>query len=227
MKKVWLCLSLLCLLSSCSYNQMAGVATGGSLGAIFGSSIGGLLGGPRGSDVGSLVGLMAGGALGAAATTEQSKEIDNERTESYSAYRAPHHYTEDIQYGYSDRPAAHRENPSVSGWAYLEVTNLRFTDSNNNRCIDAGEKAYIIMDIYNRGNAPMRNVAPQVSCDNRRITISPTAIVSVLPPGSGIRYKAALVADGRLKSGQSLFTVSFGEGREKVVAKTFPIQTAR
>ena len=227
MKKVCLFLSSLFLLSSCSYTQMAGVATGGSLGAIFGSSIGGLMGGPRGSDVGSLVGLMAGGTLGAAATTERSKETDYERKAGYSAYRTPHHYTEDIQYGYSERPSAHRNNAPQSGWAYLEVSNLRFNDSNNNRCLDAGEKAYIIMDIYNRGTAPLHNVAPQVSCDNRRISISPTAIVSMLPPGSGIRYKAALVADERLKSGQSLFTVSFGEGREKVVAKTFPIQTAR
>ena len=227
MKKVWLFVSFACLLSSCSYNQMAGVATGGSFGAIFGSSIGGLLGGPRGSDVGTLVGLVAGSTLGAAATADRSQKKTEERTDNYSYYQQPSHYTEDIQYGYSERPSAHREMHNYSRWAYLDVTNLRFNDPNNNRQLDAGEQAYVIMDIYNRSDVPMRNVAPIISCDNRRITISHTAIVSVLPSGAGVRYKAALVGSERLKSGHTLFTVSFGEGNQKVVAKTFRIQTGR
>ena len=69
-------LSLAMGVSSCSYNQFAGVATGSSLGGMLGSSIGGLMGGPRGADRGTLAGMIIGGAVGAAATAPHTPKIE-------------------------------------------------------------------------------------------------------------------------------------------------------
>ena len=80
-------LSLAMGVSSCSYNQFAGVATGSSLGGMLGSSIGGLMGGPRGADRGTLAGMIIGGAVGAAATAPHTPKVDTQN-DSYEIGRA-------------------------------------------------------------------------------------------------------------------------------------------
>lgn len=198
--------ALMLLLTGCSSSQYAGVVAGSSLGGMFGSSIGGLLGGPRGHDVGTAVGMLAGGALGAAATAPKTSE-------SADAVDYGERYT--------------RSTASVSQWGYLEVTNLRFSDSNGNKCLDPGEHAYIEMEIYNRGDNTLYDIAPIVTCDNRRMSISPTAIVSELAPGRGFRYKVEIVAPRRMKADKTTFNVAFGDKKERVNAKTFNIRSRR
>lgn len=193
------------MLSGCSYSQFSAVATGSSLGGLFGSSIGGLIGGPRGADAGAVIGMLAGGTAGAAATANRSEK------------------KESVEYGTYDTPSYRSRMAQDSGWDCLEVAGVKFLDANNNRRLDAGESAYITMEIYNRGDNTLYNVTPVISCDNRKVLVSPPAIVSEIAPGGGVRYKAEVRAPGRLRAGLLTFNVSFGTGKGKVTAKTFSV----
>jgi len=226
MKKefVLMCVLALGLLSGCSYREFGAVATGASLGGVFGSSIGGLMGGFRGADAGRAIGMLAGGATGAAVANagERSSAGGGRAASPDAGYGY-----DDIDYGLTERPASRYGARAARSWDFIEVSHLRFTDSNNNRCLDAGEEAWLEMEIHNRGHETMTDVAPVIACDNKRILISPTAIVRSLRPGGGVRYRAAVVGRGNLRDGEATFTVSFGSGRDKVTARTFRLRTAR
>lgn len=229
-------LSLSMLVSSCSsYDQVRGVATGASLGGMFGSGIGGLMGGPRGADKGTVAGMLVGGVLGAAATSSKEKKqrrSHNETTNQPS--RADYDYTtndDDVYSTTSTRSGYNTSNYSTSSYnapavstnalQALEVTNLRFADENNNRCVDLNEKAYITFDIYNRGDVALYNVAPDITCNNKNIVLSSPTTVDCVQPGQGIRYKANVVAMRKIGTDTPLtFTISFGKGKNRVVAKT-------
>lgn len=216
------------LLGSCTSSQFAGVTAGSTLGAMFGSSIGGLIGGPRGSDAGTLAGMMIGGVAGAAVTSNQNNgnrdrsdyDGDRPRYQEYQDSYDGERYSP-VQYGRSYEPARSYAAPK------LEVTSIRFNDSDGDRCLRSGERAYIELDIYNRSGHELRDVAPIIKCDNRRIALSPPAKISVLPAGRGFRYKAEVVAPQRIKPGQATFKVTFGSGKQAVTASTFRINTAR
>lgn len=216
------------LLGSCTSSQFAGVTAGSTLGAMFGSSIGGLIGGPRGSDIGTLTGMVLGGATGAAVTSGQNGDApdrtdydsDRPRYQEYQDSYDRERYCP-VQYGRSYEPTRTYAAPK------LEVTAIRFNDSDGDRCLRSGERAYIELDIYNRSGHELRDVAPIISCDNRRIALSPPAKISVLPAGRGFRYKAEVVAPQRLRNGQATFRVAFGTDRQAVTASTFRINTAR
>jgi len=214
MKKLLLSLfSVVIMLSGCTSRQFVGVTTGSMVGGMFGSSIGGIFGGYRGSDVGNAIGMLAGGAIGAAVTSDRPARTESYDGVEYGGYR------EDVRYG--------NEAYAGSDWGYLEVTGVRFSDANENHRLDAGERAFLTMEIYNRGDRPLRNIAPHISCDNRRVIISPPAIVSALEPGQGFRYQAEIIAPERIKNDTFTFSVAFGEGKRKVTAKSFRIRTAR
>lgn len=204
------------VLASCSYSQVSGTMAGASLGGVFGSAIGGLIGGPRGADAGAAIGMLAGGAAGAAATAPRESNRGHNYQQSY----------DDVQYG-SYRPDNYRYSTPASPLEFLEVTKVRFMDENNNRCLDADEQAWLEMEIHNRGNHTVYNVAPVVECDNKRVLLSPTAIVGSLAPGQGVRYRAAVVGKSNLRDGITTFKVGFGTGKNKITAKTFQISTRR
>lgn len=205
-------------LSSCtSSSQFGGVVAGSSLGGMFGSSIGGIFGGPRGHDVGGAIGMLTGAAVGAAATADNSGSSSSHRSSSNN-----------VNYDDYDSYSAPRQRYYANGasqWRALEVTNLRFSDQNDNRALDRGERAVIVMDIYNRGDVTLYDIAPTVTCDNRRVNVSPASMVSQLDPGQGFRYTVEVVAGQRLKAGTATFTVAFGSGNNAVTAKTFRIRT--
>lgn len=207
------------LATGCSYGQFSAVTTGSSLGGLFGSSIGGLIGGPRGADAGAVIGMLAGGAAGAAATASHDKKTSSQAAYSGSA--------DDVEYGTYDTPAYRSRMRQASRWDYVEVAEVKFLDANNDRRLDAGESAFIVMDIYNRGDATLYNVTPLISCDSRRVLVSPPAIVSEIPSGRGVRYKAEVRAQRRLRQGPLVFKVSFGTGKHAVTAKTFSVQAGR
>lgn len=212
------------LLASCTSSQFSGVATGSMLGGMFGSSIGGVMGGWRGHDLGGAIGMLAGGAVGAAVTAERTQESgarDGKRYDGDNVYGT-------VEYG-SYREEARRgvAAAGTSAWDFLEVTAVRFADADDNRCLNAGERAFLTMEIYNRGDRVLLDVAPQISCDNRRVAISPTAIMSRLEPGQGFRYRAEVIAPERLREGFAVFSVAFGNGKRKVTAKSFRIRTGR
>lgn len=208
------------LLSGCSSQQFGAVATGSSLGGMFGSSIGGLFGGPRGHDAGALVGMVAGGAIGAAATSPRNATPNRSRSQADDdpAYG-------DVQYGrYAPAASAYANSHD---WTALHVTGIRFNDATGDRRLNASERAQIVMDIYNRGNVTLYDIAPQITCSNKRVNISNPAIVSVLEPGQGFRYTAQVVGRHNLKSGTATFSISFGSGKNQVVAKSFTVATQR
>lgn len=218
-------ISLSILLSSCSYQQFGAVATGSSLGGMFGSSIGGLMGGPRGSDKGTLAGMVIGGVVGAAATAPRDNNAG--KTEKSAYYDDVDVYNRrnngDVQYGTYNSPTYQSPAAATSDLEYIEVANLHFLDSNNNQRLDRNEEAFIVMDIYNRGDRTLYNLAPRISCDSKRVMISPAASIGSLSPGQGVRYKAAVKRTRRASGGYLLFSIGFGTGKQAVTAKQFKI----
>lgn len=213
-------LAVLILVSSCSSQQFGAVATGSSLGGMFGSSIGGLFGGPRGHDAGALVGMVAGGAIGAAATSPKTTTPARSRSQRYDDATY-----DDVQYGrYAPMNPAYG---NAHNWSALHISNIRFNDVTGDRRLNAGERAQIVMDVYNNGSVTLYDIAPQITCSNKRVAISSTALVSVLEPGQGFRYTAQVVGQQNLKTGTATFNISFGGGKNPVIAKSFTIPTQR
>lgn len=202
----------LLLSGGCSYHQFGAVTAGSSLGAMFGSSIGGLSGGYRGHEIGTVVGMVGGAAVGLAATSERNAAKEPVNEEEY-----------DLDYGRYERSPKRARHGAPQ---QLKVEQVRFVDDNGNRRLETGERAAVVLKIYNRGNRTLYRVAPQIYCDNKRIWISPTAIVSELAPGQGFRYRAEVYASRRLKPGRARFTVKFSCGGPAVEAGTFSIVTA-
>ena len=209
------------ILSSCSYQQFGAAATGSSLGGMFGSSVGGLMGGYRGHELGTVAGMATGAAIGIAATSKRSKpEKQEKEREYYDDYDSYEDYA----------PQSSKKQRSVSSYNELNalsIERIHFTDANKNQYLEPNEHASLVMDIYNRGNETIYNIAPQISCDNKRIRISPTAIVSELAPGQGFRYRAEVIASNKLKEGTTIFKVAFENGGEPILKKTFSIRTTK
>ncbi len=232
MKLNHISVALMCgaiVLSSCSNSQYSTILSSSSVGGMLGSSIGGITNGPRGADKGTLAGMVIGGAIGAAVTTH------NNAKKQHKSHTSPNTSTsnEDDVYGYGNSNVqfdtynsdTYKKIPAAatSDLACLEVTNVKFLDANNNRKLDNNEKAFIVFDIYNRSNQTLYNVAPNITCNSSRVAISSAASVASVLPGQGIRYKAAIVPIKKLKEQPLQFTISFGSGKQRVVAKTFSI----
>lgn len=226
------------LLSSCtSYDSWNRTTTGMSLGAMFGSTVGGIIGGYRGSDAGMLIGGAVGAAAGAASASAAEEKRNQRNNEyDYSATRRNNsrnnsryndrnnqgYNNEYVEYGqYSDYDYA-----PTSATSQLEVSNIIFSDANGNRVLEPRERAYVTFEIYNRSNTTVYNVAPIVTCNEKRINISPTAIIGDIRPGQGLRYKAAIVGKRNLRSRNVTFTIAFPDARGNAVAvRSFNVRT--
>ena len=208
-------------LSGCSsYDSFSRTTTGFSLGAMFGSAIGGILGGQRGYDIGTVVGGATGAVIGAASAESARKEREEYRRER-----------EAREYPYpAGRPSV--DEAAESGISYgrfeptrptsvapgnLEVSNIVFADATADRVLQPGEQAEITFDIYNRGNSPVRNVAPIVTADYDRVYVSQPAIISEILPGQGFRYRAAVAARNNAKRKPVVFTIAFPDGQGRPV----------
>lgn len=209
------------MLSGCSsYDSFSRTTTGFSLGAMFGSAIGGILGGQRGYDIGTVVGGATGAVIGAASAESARKEREEYRRER-----------EAREYPYpAGRPSV--DEAAESGISYgrfeptrptsvapgnLEVSNIVFADATADRVLQPGEQAEITFDIYNRGNSPVRNVAPIVTADYDRVYVSQPAIISEILPGQGFRYRAAVAARNNAKRKPVVFTIAFPDGQGRTV----------
>lgn len=232
-----LLLSAAVLLSSCSYSRFAGVATGSTMGGMLGSSIGGIMGGPLGSDKGTLAGMLIGGTVGAVVTAPRDRSAERSPNTDYDdsyfeednynrrdrSHRAPE--TDEVQYGKYRPATGGASSATMYDLQGLRVSHISFVDSNGNRCLDRGEEATLIFDVYNESGKTLYNVTPHITCNNRRVTISAPATVERMSPGRGIRYKTVVSASRRLGPEPLTFTVSFGRGSQAVQAKTFTIRT--
>ena len=205
------------LLASCTDRQMQGTMAGGSLGAIFGSSIGGLMGGPRGSDAGTALGMAVGAVVGNAVTAPKNRKTDKGIDDCDDSCNVP----------MSKRNTRDTDNGTYASTIDgLKVENIRFVDENRNQTIDAGEKAKILFEVHNDGNATLYNITPVVTCsDPKRVSISPTAIIANLAPGKAVSYTANILASPKLKDGETNFRIAFQDGKRIVAFKDFAIGT--
>ncbi|MBP5561194.1 MAG: glycine zipper family protein [Muribaculaceae bacterium] len=203
--------ALMLVTSGCeSSRQFYGVATGASLGGMFGSAIGGIAGGRRGHDLGTVTGMAIGGLIGAAATTPKDKSRDSRSSDYYNGY-------DDDDY---------RTNNSYSPYSAIDIEDIRFIDSNDNRCIDAGEKAKLTFIVRNTGRDFVYDIAPVITVTGtKQIYLSPTAIISELPPGRAVRYTAEVVATKKLKSGEAVFSIGFSDGDLLYTLGSFNLRT--
>ena len=210
------------LLSSCvSYDSWNRTTTGMSLGAFFGSTVGGILGGNRGADLGTLIGGATGAAIGAASAAKNEEQ----RARNYDTYN-----TRDGRYG-NEQVDYGRYNESSDGYATfngIELSNLTFSDYNGDRCLQPGERAQITFDLYNNSGSTLYNIAPVVSCDYKRVNVSPTAIIGELPVGRAVRYQAEVVVRSNARQRALMFQVALptSNGRLQVM-KSFSIELLR
>ena len=210
------------LLSSCvSYDSWNRTTTGMSLGAFFGSTVGGILGGNRGADLGTLIGGATGAAIGAASAAKNEEQ----RARNYDAYN-----TRDGRYG-NEQVGYGRYNEGSNGYATfngIELSNLTFSDYNGDRCLQPGERAQITFDLYNNSGSTLYNIAPVVSCDYKRVNVSPTAIIGELPVGRAVRYQAEVVVRSNAHQRALMFQVALpaSNGRLQVM-KSFSIELLR
>ena len=222
-KVVCMCVTAVLLFSNCtSSEQASGVFAGGMLGGLFGSSIGGIIDGPRGHDAGSLLGMVVGGAVGAAATAPKSvtERRPSRRSYDYDTDAYNRHAPSDNMRKRADELSAE--------YANLSVENLRFIDANNNHAIDAGERCKLVFEIRNNGTHTLYNISPVISAeDNRRILISPSAIVESVSPGKGVRYTAEIIGKRNLKDGRMSFSLNFVKGNLVYTDRTFQLETRR
>ena len=212
------------LLSSCvSYDSWSRTTTGMSLGAFFGSTIGGILGGNRGADLGTLIGGATGAAIGAASAAKNEEQ----RARTYDTYN---NVPRDGRYG-NEQVGYGRYNDGSDVYATfngIELTNLTFSDYNGDRCLQPGERAQITFDLYNNSGSTLYNIAPVVSCDYKRVNVSPTAIIGELPVGRAVRYQAEVVVRSNARQRELMFQVALptSNGRLQVM-KSFSIELLR
>ena len=210
------------LLSSCvSYDSWNRTTTGMSLGAFFGSTVGGIIGGNRGADLGTLIGGATGAAIGAASAAKNEEQ----RARNYDTYN-----TRDGRYG-NEQVGYGRYNEGSDGYATfngIELSNLTFSDYNGDRCLQPGERAQITFDLYNNSGSTLYNIAPVVSCDYKRVNVSPTAIIGELPVGRAVRYQAEVVVRSNARQRELMFQVALptSNGRLQVM-KSFSIELLR
>ena len=216
MKKNIALLLLCCcvILNSCTTSQLGAAATGTSLGGMFGSSIGGLAGGYKGHQIGTLVGMTTGAAVGIAAATPKTNNGKKEEKKQKKS---------SVEYGTYEHSG--KGNHAYANEHPLEVTQIIFTDANNNHYLEAYESGALEITFINRGNMAIYKFAPKVSCDNRHIDIAPLSPVEEMEPQQRIRYRVELVGKKKLKAGTTKFEIIAKNGKIKEVIKSFEIET--
>ena len=199
-------------------------AAGAYIGSMFGSIVGDLVAGHHGSHVGALVGGTLGAAAGvASAKAEQNggERSDNRPADNYQK----DYYDNSISYGYGNNYAY---NPPADPSSCLEIRHIEFADDNGNRLLEPYEQAYISIDIYNRSRNAVYDVSPIVYCDNKHITLSPTATIATIASGKGIRYRCVVRAGKRLQTGITTFEIGFTQqGYTADFVRQFKIRTGR
>lgn len=245
------------LMSSCGSYTGQGAYVGGSMGTVMGSAVGGLAGGWQGSSIGTIVGMAGGAAVGAAVGADADRrraedydryQRDRARRQGQSRYdnrgNGQVNGGENRSYGgsgyygdlngvdavyengevYEVRNATMYESP-------VEIRNIRFADQSRDAILQGGEECTVTFDLINRTAQPLRDVQPLVYdlSQNKHITISPNLYIENIAAKSGVRYKAVIVADEKLKDGELMIRISVSQGdREyRSQARDFTVQTQR
>lgn len=216
------------VMSSCvSYDSWSRTTTGMSLGAFFGSTVGGLIGGYRGSDIGTIVGGAAGAAIGAASAEKNAQQREQYSERDYRDYQSGRYGNENRRY--DNEPVGYgRYNNGSDVYASfngIEISHLTFSDYNGDRALQPGERAQITFDLYNNSGRTLYSIAPVVSCDYKRVNVSPTAIIGELPAGRAVRYQAEVVARSNARNRELLFQIALPDAHGRLYPiKTFSIE---
>lgn len=236
-KLIVLALGACVMMSSCYTNTATGAYVGGQFGHVIGSAIGGISGGWRGHDVGSLIGTVGGVAVGAAV----GSAIDNAQERKYEERRAQRQTprrTEDGVYigGYDDRLqdgvgdnddriAFSEQSPE------LEIRHAEVREFQKDGVLTRGEQCTVSFEIMNNSDHTIYDVLPMVEdvTGNKHVQISPNLRIESIPARQGVRYKASILADNRLKDGQIcvLIGVAVGQGNAPVQTRRITVPTAK
>lgn len=218
MKKVLLIsMGVALLLSSCGSYTATGAYVGGEFGNVVGSAIGGIAGGHRGHHLGSLIGtvggVVAGAAIGAAVDNSQQDRMVEEPIrrpvqQHGDSRMSPTHDNSGFDPGMhgDDRIAFDDMQPRAS----LEIRNARIDDGSHDGMLTRGEECTVVFDIMNVSASPVYDINPLVVdvTGNKHVKISPNLHIESIMPYQGMRYKATVKADNRLKDGQIVVRVS-------------------
>jgi hypothetical protein len=225
------------LLSSCGSYTATGAYVGGGFGNVVGSAIGGIAGGHRGHHLGSLIGtvggMVAGAAVGAAVDNAQRDRVEQPRRKPVreydgngmtpaidnSGFDAGMHGDDRIDFDDMRMPTS------------LEIRNARIVESSNDGVLTRGEECTVVFDIMNVSASPVYDINPLVTdvTGNKHVKISPNLHIESIMPYQGMRYKATLKADDRLKDGQIVVRVSVVQRGVELneQAREFPIPTRK
>lgn len=120
---------------------------------------------------------------------------------------------------------------SVKYNSLIEIRNARFIDSNHDGIISRGEECKITFEVMNRSSKILYDVQPTVLnvSGNKHIHISPNLHVESIAPNSGIRYTASILADKKLKDGETVIRVGVTQGNNEITSqfKEFVLQTRK
>lgn len=187
-----ICVALSFSFSSCSHRTSdAVVASGGMLGGLFGSMIGQIVGGDNGSGIGECVGAVAGTTAGVAVSQRNEKRRERERRRTQ----------EDADYEYLPGEYDNTEVPTI--------TNVRYKGKNGLSTITPGIDGSLYFDFYNRTGKTLYDVQPQIISSTTNVKLSASAGIIKMSPNVGIRYRAMLLTNKRLKPGVVSFKVKF------------------
>ena len=217
------------MLTSCGSTAGEGAFNGAMLGGWFGSAIGGIIGGHYGHDVGTVVGMATGAVIGAQnGAAEEERRIEayeearqeraerrrermerrRERMERSREYNDDYDGFDSTSSG-DDRIEC-ESSVAESSATVFELTNVRFTDANNDGVLQRSEVGKISFEIKNITSQVQYDLIPAVveSTGNSHILVSPSAQIENIAPGQTLRYTAMVVSDGGLKDGKATFEVS-------------------
>lgn len=233
-----------------------GGSFGSILGSAIGGIAGGWRGSDVGTIVGMAGGAAIGAAIGAAADQKQAEQVEQykrERAQRQDRYGQSRRAESAGSYDDSGFDATNSADDRIdfdgagptgpvgsvgsttvepmTDNAKLEIRNINILDGDRDGVLRAGEECKISFEVMNCSGNPVYDVRPMVTevTGNKRIYISPNLHVESIPPHTGIRYTASLLADKKLKDGNAVIRVGVAHGSSQDVASNqdITIKTSR
>ena len=236
----------------------AGANIGSVVGSAIGGITGGRSGYHWGTLIGTVGGAVAGAAAGSAIDKAQeqkyeewaaqlerrryeSQRYEGQRYEGQRANSRRHsgYFDNSDQQGYADDRIEFDNStqgyPDDNGYyaaaqPQLEIRNAVLVEGVNDQVLRAGEECQVIFEIRNLSDQAVRDVQPFVEevTGNRHIHISSNLAISSIGPREGVRYKATVKADPRLKNGEAVICIGLAQGSDGATqVQQFQLRTSR
>lgn len=103
----------------------------------------------------------------------------------------------------------------------LQIRRVRVVDDNRDMVLSRNEECKIQFEIMNNSGRTVYDIQPTVVelTGNKHVQISPNINVESIPAGSGVRYTATILADGRLKDGEVRIRIGVLAGNREVASQ--------